>query len=47
MDWYDYHTNILLAIAGMAGLCSGLLLDITLLKVVGAAYLVWAIFERS
>lgn len=47
MDWFDYHTNILLAIAGAAALCSGLLLDIALLKVLGAAYLVWAAIERS
>ncbi len=47
MDWYDYHTNILLAIAGAAALCSGLLLDIALLKVAGAVYLAWAVIERS
>ena len=36
MDWYDYHQNLLLAIAGTSALCSGLLLDIPLLRFAGA-----------
>ena len=39
MDWYEYHVNMLLAIAGIAAVSCGGLLDIAALKLMGVCYL--------